>query len=418
MDRQQRRDELLPILEREFKRRTSEEWEDRFESTGALFARVNTFSDILEHPHVVGAGMIRHVDHPTLGKVRQLGPPISMSGTPPRVEVPPPLLGQHTTEVLREAGFSEDEVDRPAQDRRGGYEEHGPRCQTRKPGPMTDQFEHRAIISGIGMSDIGRRLGRPSVLLALDASRQAIADAGLTPGDIDGLATMGDAPPNDVAQAVGLDLAWLGTSGREGSGGHLRFVVDACMAVATGLCKHVLVYRSVSMLSGELGAQAQAEWTWHLPYHEYAIPSVVARYARRHMYEYGTTREQLGAIAINGRRHAARNPKAVMREPITMDDYLTARWIAEPIGLLDCDLPRRRSRGLRVLRPPITQPTARPRRCASRPWDAHSSAIRAGTTARVIRPWPARMLPSKCGHELIFVRPTWTWLRSMTASHF
>jgi acetyl-CoA acetyltransferase len=204
---------------------------------------------------------------------------------------------------------------------------------------VTDLFERRAIISGIGMSPVGRRLGVSSLNLALDASLAAIADAGLQVSDIDGIATMGEASSSDLKDALGANVSWIGTTGFHGSGGHLRYVIDACMAVATGLCKHVLVFRSVNMLSGEWPGGMTDEWAWYLPYHEYSAASLVARYARRHMHLYGTTREQLGSIAITARNHAMLNDAAVLRTPITMEDYLTARWIAEPLGLLDCDLP-------------------------------------------------------------------------------
>lgn len=205
---------------------------------------------------------------------------------------------------------------------------------------MTELFERKAIISGIGASAIGRRLTGTSLDRAIDASLAAIADAGLTVADIDGMTTMGDVVPVEVKDALGARLSWIGTSvAREGSGGHLRFVIDACMAVATGLCRHVLVYRSVSMLSGELSGDPEGEWSWHLPFHEYTAATMVARYARRHMHEYGTTREQLGAIALNARANAARNPRAVLTSPMTMGDYLCARPIADPLGLYDCDIP-------------------------------------------------------------------------------
>lgn len=203
---------------------------------------------------------------------------------------------------------------------------------------VNDLLERRAIISGIGLSKIGRHTGQPSLELALEASLLAIGDAGLTVADIDGMATMGDAPTIQVKEALGSKMSWIGTSGPEGSGGHLRFVMDACMAVATGLCNHVLVYRSVSMMSGELPS-ANAEWAWNLPFYDFAASSLVARYARRHMHEYGTTREQMAQIALVARRHAALNKNAVKRTPMTMDDYLSARWIAEPLCLFDCDLP-------------------------------------------------------------------------------
>jgi acetyl-CoA acetyltransferase len=242
---------------------------------------------------------------------------------------------------------------------------------------VTGRLERRAIVSGIGMSSIGRRLGVPSVRLAVDASLAAITDAGLTVADIDGLASMGDAPTTDVKEALGAKLNWIGTSASfEGSGGHLRFVMDACMAVATGLCDHVLVYRSVSMLSGEIPLNGAGEWAWHLPFHEYSAATMTAKYACRHMYEYGTTREQLGAIAINARKHAALNERAVLKTPITMDDYLSAKWIAEPLGLLDCDLPIDGAAAFVISRADFAQDCPRP---AVR-FEAIGCAIHGGTT--------------------------------------
>lgn len=205
---------------------------------------------------------------------------------------------------------------------------------------MSEFLERRAVISGIGLSDTGRRLGRSGLELAVDASMAAIADAGLRLEDIDGLSSMGQALPDDVKESLGAHLNWVAPQGGhgQGAGGHLRYVVQAVMAVATGLCRHVLVYRSVSMLSGEF-PDASGEAAWHLPFHDYSAASMVAMHARRHMHEYGTTREQLGAIAVTCRAHAALNEQAALRNPITLDDYLSARWIAEPFGLLDCDIP-------------------------------------------------------------------------------
>ena len=76
-----------------------------------------------------------------------------------------------------------------------------------------------------------------------------------------------------------------------------------------------------------------------LAYHAYSAANWLAMHCRRHMYLYGTTKEQLGWLAINSRRNAAHNPLAVFREPMTMDDYLAARPVSTPFGLLDCDVP-------------------------------------------------------------------------------
>jgi acetyl-CoA acetyltransferase len=133
--------------------------------------------------------------------------------------------------------------------------------------------------------------------------------------------------------------------------------MSACRAVATGAARHVLVYRTVQMIGGTIfseGAQAAAASTrddvsppvialdWMGPLltmHAYSAANWIAMHCRRHMHLYGTTREQLGWLAVNSRRNAALNPLAAYREPMTLDDYLGARMISDPFGLYDCDVP-------------------------------------------------------------------------------
>jgi acetyl-CoA acetyltransferase len=113
--------------------------------------------------------------------------------------------------------------------------------------------EHLTVISGVGQSDIGRRLNRDPLELTLDACLAAIDDAGLTTADIDGISTYPGAtsqPPGftgggvvDVQDALRLDLGWF--SGGLERPGQLGAVIDACLAVAFGLAKHVLCFRSV-----------------------------------------------------------------------------------------------------------------------------------------------------------------------------
>jgi acetyl-CoA acetyltransferase len=207
-----------------------------------------------------------------------------------------------------------------------------------------DKFESQVIVSGIGLSDTGRGLDRSALDLALDATSAAIADAGLSPADIDGLASMpfGDRPPEEMVEALGLELNWMGGAS---SGAQLGVVINAVMAIASGLCRHVLVYRSVQRLGGLLGSESGALprpeglWEWHVPFHEYSAVNLFAMQARRHMHLYGTTKEHLGWIALTCRAHAALNDKAVLRSPMTMQDYLDAPIISEPLGRFDCDLP-------------------------------------------------------------------------------
>jgi len=221
---------------------------------------------------------------------------------------------------------------------------------------MIDTPEKGAIIAGIGISRIGRRTGIPALDLTVDSSRAAIADAGLTPADIDGVSTLGETPINQAASALGITPVYRG--GGFDTGGLLSPVMSAFLAVAEGRARHVLVYRTVKMMGGayiprdeperdgeaqsaeEVGmARAMADMAPLLAAHAFSAVNWLAMHCRRHMYLYGTTREQLGALAVNSRRNAGLNPSAVYRDPITLDDYFAARIVSTPFGLLDCDVP-------------------------------------------------------------------------------
>jgi acetyl-CoA acetyltransferase len=206
------------------------------------------------------------------------------------------------------------------------------------------------VVSGIGMSDIGRNTGTPTVDLAVAASRAAIADAGLQPADIGGVTSVGEAPVARVVGALGLEPTWTGEGG-SATGGSFSAVVNACQAVASGTVRHALVYRSVAMMGGaamrwEGASDRGLEYAGEmgdipelLAFHAYSATNWLGMHLRRHMHLYGTTREQLGWVPVNGRRNASLNPRAIYREPITLDDYLASRWISEPLCLLDCDVP-------------------------------------------------------------------------------
>jgi formyl-CoA transferase/CoA:oxalate CoA-transferase len=109
-DRVRLREELRPILADAFRRRTTAEWEPRFRERGVLFSPVFSFSEILSHEQVAAAGLVQSVEHPTVGEIPQLGPAIKLTDTPGRITSPPPTLGQHTREVLAQAGYSAEEI--------------------------------------------------------------------------------------------------------------------------------------------------------------------------------------------------------------------------------------------------------------------------------------------------------------------
>jgi acetyl-CoA acetyltransferase len=215
-----------------------------------------------------------------------------------------------------------------------------------------------SIISGIGQSDVGRKLGRSPLSLTVDAALEAIADAGLTTADINGVSTWpGALAPSpgfsgvgvgDIKDSLGLELNWF--SGGAESSGQLGSVINACMAITAGMADHVLCFRSLwestaqtaarrASVVGSGGDRVEGAHQYLVPFGAVSAANWCAMIAQRHFHEYGTTREQLGALAITQRANAGLNPKAIFRDPLTEEQYLQARMISEPLCLLDCDIP-------------------------------------------------------------------------------
>jgi acetyl-CoA acetyltransferase len=238
-----------------------------------------------------------------------------------------------------------------------------PQAPRPRPRPMvsTTKFEDRVALTGVGMSQVGRRLMRTPLSLTVEAARAAVEDAGLTMADIDGLSTYpggmvagmgiseGGIPA--VEEALRINPVWhngtMETSGQTGS------VVEAMLAVASGLCRHVLCFRTVweatnteLMRTGKIapagmgmGGRVSGDMQWRIPFGAISAGNWIAMYASQYFKQYGAGRETLGEIALNARTNAARNPNAIYTDPITMDDYLSARMISTPFGLYDCDVP-------------------------------------------------------------------------------
>jgi acetyl-CoA acetyltransferase len=217
-------------------------------------------------------------------------------------------------------------------------------------------MEAKVLITGVGASDAGRRLGRDPWSLTADAALAAIADAGLTPEQIDGIATYpgatGSTPGitgagvEDIRALLGLNTRWH-TGGSE-LPGQLGSVINAMLAVAGGLADHVLCFRTVweSTAQAQLGGRSATLRSgvvremnqWIDPYGG-GYSTYGALQMQRYMHDSGATREQLGQIAVVSRAHAALNPRAAYRTPMSLDDYLSSRMISDPLCLYDCDVP-------------------------------------------------------------------------------
>lgn len=222
-----------------------------------------------------------------------------------------------------------------------------------RPALTETRFEEHSAITGIGASRLGRRLMVPPLSLTIEACEAAVADAGLTFEDIDGLSTypgldvagMGEGGVSALEGALGLRPTWInGGMDTFGPGGS---VIAAMMAVATGMARHVLCFRTLwestfaeMMKQGKMSPPGGARTSsWQMPFGATSAAHTLALNAQRHFDRYGTTRETLGWIALNQRANAALNPTAIYRDPMTMDDYLSARMITTPFGLYDCDVP-------------------------------------------------------------------------------
>lgn len=211
-----------------------------------------------------------------------------------------------------------------------------------------------AYITGVGQSEVGVKLTRHPLLLTLDAVREALNEAGLSIGQIDGVSTypgrvpayLGFSPvgADELIDALGIRATWYAGGSEVTS--QLGAIVAAAAAVRAGLARHVICFRTVY----EAAALARPEEypplrrdkidgssQWVAPFNALSAANWTAQYAMRHVKRYGLTREQLAQVALTDRANAALNPRALVREPLTMDEYMSARMISTPLCLYDCD---------------------------------------------------------------------------------
>jgi len=207
-----------------------------------------------------------------------------------------------------------------------------------------------AAIVGIGATDFSKDSGRSELALAVEAVAAALADAGLTPSDVDGLVSFTQDNNTEVAVARELGIQELTFFSRVnfGGGAACATVQQAAMAVGTGAARTVVCYRAFNERSGYRFGQVSAQLatapttsgvdaSWSYPFGLATPAAWVAMFARRYLHTYGATSEDFGRVAVTMRKHASTNPQAwFYQRPITLADHQASRWICDPLHLLDC----------------------------------------------------------------------------------
>ena len=209
---------------------------------------------------------------------------------------------------------------------------------------MKNTIKDRTAIVGIGQTVFGKGLEDSELSLACQAISLAIDDAGLRPSDVDGLVmfSMENGREVEVARNVGLgDITYFGEVGYGGGAG-CGTIGHAAMAVVTGQCRVAVAWRARKRAAKGSRPWAQVHQRlggfqqWTRPFGLLRPVDEIAMLARRYMHEFGATRNHLANVALAFRKHANRNPNAAMYEkPLTREQYMAARWIAEPLCLFD-----------------------------------------------------------------------------------
>jgi acetyl-CoA acetyltransferase len=213
---------------------------------------------------------------------------------------------------------------------------------------MSDhRLRDRAAVVGIGWTEYSKHSGVSTLTLALRAIAAALEDAGLTHRAVDGVAChrVGDSVPAVlVAQSLGVQDLRFHYDLFGGGSASAGVLGGAAMAIATGEAECVVCWRAINARSEfRMGGTGRAapdtpEYQYLTPYGHVTPPQHFAMYARAYLSRFGLRPEDLGQVAVRQRARAVANPRAMMRTPMTMDDYLASRWIVEPFRLFDCCL--------------------------------------------------------------------------------
>jgi acetyl-CoA acetyltransferase len=209
-------------------------------------------------------------------------------------------------------------------------------------------LKDQAVIVGIGQTDFSKNSGRSELALAAECVKNAIADAGLEPSDVDGMTTftLDTSDEVEVARNVGCGDLTFYSRIPYGGGAAVGIVHQAAMAVATGAANTVVGYRALNGRSGQRYSQGVAgdivttdliHWGYYMPFGLLTPTSWVAMFTQRYMHQTGCKSTDLAQVALATRKHAVENPKAFFHQrPMSLEDHQTARMIADPLRLYDC----------------------------------------------------------------------------------
>ena len=248
----------------------------------------------------------------------------------------------------------------------------------------------QAAIVGIGQTPFSKGLGRSEYDMAVEAIWAACDDAGISPREIDGVVRydIETTEEEQLLSVLGNPLIRYQVSTSWGGGGSASVLIHAAAAVTNGMADTVLVYRSrargKNSAFGKAVTLGGRYWErmpeqlpllnqWHVPHGLVSAFQEMAMITRRHMIDYGTTEDQFAHVAVTTREHACRNPNAVMREPMTVEDHHRSRMIAEPLRLFDCNI---ETDGACAL---IVTSTERARDLRQTPAIIHAGALAAGS---------------------------------------
>ena len=199
-----------------------------------------------------------------------------------------------------------------------------------------------AIVGAAESTRIGAVPDMAQIMLHADAALNAMADAGLKPADIDGVACVGPMMPQQIAHYLGITPKWVDGTGVGGCSFMLH-VRHAAAAIHAGYCKTVLITHGESGKSRINGTPRPAEpqslnGQFEAPFGPMGPPTLFPIPVLRYMKTYGVTHEQMAQVAVVQREWAAKNPRAAFKDPITIDDVLNSKMIAYPFRLLQCCL--------------------------------------------------------------------------------